>query len=123
MKWITRARPNTDRIASSWLIRQFIDPLAEILYVPDDQVLAVAELEEPAGSTRPAPPLPAKATGASSRFSSTTSNSTATRRWPGWPTSFMPPRSPPIWRPTPSPLGWRPSVWAVWTPKPTTSGW
>ena len=25
MKWITRARPKTDRIACPWLIRRFID--------------------------------------------------------------------------------------------------
>ena len=35
MKWVTRARPKTDRIACPWLIRRFIDPDAEILYVPD----------------------------------------------------------------------------------------
>ena|SRR6516165_12063112 len=45
MKWVTRARPKTDRIACPWLIRRFIDPEAEILYVPADQVLAVAERE------------------------------------------------------------------------------
>ena len=45
MKWVTRARPKTDRIACPWLIRQFIDPDAEILYVPKDQVLAVAQAE------------------------------------------------------------------------------
>jgi hypothetical protein len=45
MKWVTRARPKTDRIACPWLIRKFIDPGAEILYVPSDQVLAVAEQE------------------------------------------------------------------------------
>ena len=42
MKWVTRARPKTDRIACPWLIRRFIDPDAEILYVPTDDVLAVA---------------------------------------------------------------------------------
>ena len=41
MKWVTRARPKTDRIACPWLIRRFIDPDAEIMYVPTDQVLAV----------------------------------------------------------------------------------
>jgi hypothetical protein len=45
MKWVTRARPKTDRIACPWLIRRFIDPDATILYVPADQVLAVAEAE------------------------------------------------------------------------------
>lgn len=45
MKWVTRARPKTDRIACPWLIRRFIDPEAEILYVPKDEVLAIAETE------------------------------------------------------------------------------
>ncbi len=43
MKWMTRARPKTDRIACPWLIRRFIDPDAEILYVPAAQVLLEAE--------------------------------------------------------------------------------
>ena len=42
MKWITRARPKTDRIACPWLIERFIDPAAEILYVPRDEVLTIA---------------------------------------------------------------------------------
>jgi hypothetical protein len=45
VKWVTRARPKTDRIACPWLIRRFIDPQAEVHYVPADQVLAVAEIE------------------------------------------------------------------------------
>src|SRR6266536_21288 len=45
MKWVTRDRPKTDRIACPWLIRNFIDPDAEFLYVPADEVLAVAERE------------------------------------------------------------------------------
>ena len=45
MKWVTRARPKTDRIACPWLIRRFIDPDAEILYVPADQVLTVADAQ------------------------------------------------------------------------------
>jgi hypothetical protein len=43
MKWITRERPKTDRIACPWLIRRFIDPDAEFLFVAKDEVLAVAE--------------------------------------------------------------------------------
>ena len=42
MRWITRERPKTDRIACPWLIRRFIDPDAEIVFVPADQVLAEA---------------------------------------------------------------------------------
>jgi len=45
MKWVTRQRPKTDRIACPWLIKNFIDPEAEFLYVPADQVLEVAEGE------------------------------------------------------------------------------
>jgi hypothetical protein len=45
MKWVTRERPKTDRIACPWLVRRFIDPDAEIAYVPADQVLAVAQRE------------------------------------------------------------------------------
>ena len=43
MKWVTRARPMVDRIACPWLIKRFVDPEAEFLYVPADQVMAVAE--------------------------------------------------------------------------------
>lgn len=42
MRWVTRERPKTDRLACPWLIRRFIDPEAEILYVPADRVLEVA---------------------------------------------------------------------------------
>ena len=45
MKWITRARPKVDRVACPWLIRRFVDAEAEFLYVPADQVLAVAARE------------------------------------------------------------------------------
>jgi len=43
MKWITRERPKVDRIACPWLIRRFIDPTAEIVYVPAGQVLTTAQ--------------------------------------------------------------------------------
>ena len=43
MKWVTRERPKVDRIACPWLIKRFVDPEAEFLYVPGDQVQAVAE--------------------------------------------------------------------------------
>jgi hypothetical protein len=42
VKWVTRDRPKTDRIACPWLIRRFIDPDAEIMYVRADQVLDIA---------------------------------------------------------------------------------
>lgn len=39
MRWITRERPKIDRIACPWLIRKFVDPDAEFIYVPADQVI------------------------------------------------------------------------------------
>ena len=42
-KWVTRERPKTDRIACPWLIRRFVEPDAEFLYVPTERVSAVAE--------------------------------------------------------------------------------
>jgi len=41
MQWITREHPKIDRIACPWLIRRFIEPEAEFVYVPTDLVLAV----------------------------------------------------------------------------------
>ncbi len=45
MKWVTRENANVDRIACPWLIRRFIDPEAEFLFVSRDDVLEVAERE------------------------------------------------------------------------------
>lgn len=41
-RWVTRERPKIDRIACPWLVRRFVDPGAEFLYVPTSQVLAAA---------------------------------------------------------------------------------
>src|SRR3954452_7413186 len=41
-KWITRERPKIDRIACPWLIRRFIEPGAEFIYVPTEQVFPLA---------------------------------------------------------------------------------
>ncbi|MBA3375983.1 MAG: chromate resistance protein [Actinobacteria bacterium] len=43
MKWVTRERPKTDRIACPWLIKKFIDDDAEFLYVPATEVLEIAK--------------------------------------------------------------------------------
>ena len=42
-KWITRERPKIDRIACPWLISRFIDPTAQFIYVPTQQVVTVAQ--------------------------------------------------------------------------------
>ena len=43
MKFVTRAHAKVDRIACPWLIRRFVDPNAEFLFVPADEVLNVAQ--------------------------------------------------------------------------------
>jgi hypothetical protein len=45
MKWVTRERPKIDRIACPWLVRRFVDPGAEFLYVPAPRVMEVAAAE------------------------------------------------------------------------------
>jgi hypothetical protein len=45
MKWITRERVKVDRVACPWLIKKFVDPDAEFLFVPTNQVASVAERE------------------------------------------------------------------------------
>ncbi|MGE5335359.1 MAG: chromate resistance protein ChrB domain-containing protein [Nitrososphaerota archaeon] len=45
MKWITRENVKVDRVACPWLIQRFVDPQAEFLFAPADQVMAVAERE------------------------------------------------------------------------------
>lgn len=42
MKWITREKVKVDRVACPWLIRRFVDPEAEFLFVPAQLVAAKA---------------------------------------------------------------------------------
>jgi len=53
MKWVTRERPKTDRIACPWLIRKFIDPEPEFLYVPAEHVPRWPSATGPPPTTRP----------------------------------------------------------------------
>ena len=46
MKWITRENVHVDRVACPWLIRRFVDPQAEFLFVPADQVMEIAAREQ-----------------------------------------------------------------------------
>jgi rhodanese-related sulfurtransferase len=41
--WVTRQRPKIDRVACPWLIRRFVDPGAQFLFVEPSQVLNVAD--------------------------------------------------------------------------------
>lgn len=43
MKWVTRERPKIDRLACPWLVTRFVDADAQFLFVPADQVHAVAD--------------------------------------------------------------------------------
>jgi hypothetical protein len=43
MKWVTRQNASVDRIACPWLIKRFIDPEAEFLYVPAAEVKSIAD--------------------------------------------------------------------------------
>ena len=46
MKYVTRANANVDRVACPWLIKRFVDPQAEFLFVPAADVMATAEREQ-----------------------------------------------------------------------------
>ncbi|MBI4307313.1 MAG: chromate resistance protein [Chloroflexi bacterium] len=45
MKWVTRQGAKVDRVACPWLIARFIDPQAQFLYAPVQEVLEVARRE------------------------------------------------------------------------------
>ena len=45
MKWVTRKNANVDRVACPWLITRFVDPQADFLYVPAEDVMPTAERE------------------------------------------------------------------------------
>lgn len=54
MRSITRSRPKTDRIACPWLLRRFIDPDADIVFVSPDEVIRTAA-SDPAANSFDAP--------------------------------------------------------------------
>src|SRR5262245_7767966 len=43
MKWITREKVKVDRVACPWLIKRFIDPEPEFIFVPRNEVMAKAK--------------------------------------------------------------------------------
>lgn len=42
MRWVTRRRPKIDRLASPWLIKRFVDPQAQFLFVPVSEIRLAA---------------------------------------------------------------------------------
>lgn len=53
MKWVTRKRIHVNRTATGWLIRRFLDPFAEILFVEPDEVAKVQQSEGAIGFDAP----------------------------------------------------------------------
>ena len=43
MRWITRERVKVDRVACPWLIKKFVDPNAEFIFIPADKVMGEAK--------------------------------------------------------------------------------
>ena len=46
MKWVTREHVHVDRTASPWLIKRFVDPKAEFIFVPVEKVEEFVKREE-----------------------------------------------------------------------------
>ena len=46
MKWITRENVHVDRVACPWLIKRFIDPNAEFIFVPTEKIAEIVEKEK-----------------------------------------------------------------------------
>ena len=53
MKWVTRKRIHVNRTATAWLIRRFLDPDAEILFVEPDEVTAIQQRDHAIGFDAP----------------------------------------------------------------------
>src|ERR1700751_5691408 len=43
MKWITRKNVKVDRVACPWLIKRFVDPQAQFLFVEEEDLLEQAK--------------------------------------------------------------------------------
>jgi hypothetical protein len=60
MKWITRERIRVNRTATCWLIRRFLDPEAEFVFVPADDVASLQTAERGIGFDAPNATYPHK---------------------------------------------------------------
>ncbi|MCI0340628.1 MAG: chromate resistance protein [Planctomycetales bacterium] len=60
MKWVTRKTIRVNRTATAWLVRRFLDPAAEFLFVEPSEVAAVAKREGATGFDAPGAPYPHK---------------------------------------------------------------
>lgn len=53
MKWVTRRNARVNRIATAWLVRRFVDPAPEFLFVDPDQVAEIQKRESALGFDAP----------------------------------------------------------------------
>jgi len=58
MKWVTRKRIQVNRAATAWLVRRFIDPRAEFIFVEPDQVAGIQATEGALGFDAPGATYP-----------------------------------------------------------------
>jgi len=58
VKWVTRRRPRVNRTATVWIIRRFVDPGAEILFVEAGEVAGIQEREGAIGFDAPGATYP-----------------------------------------------------------------
>jgi hypothetical protein len=60
VKWVTRKHIRVNRTATAWLIRRFVDPQAEFLFVEPAEVAAVQKREGAKGFDAPGATYPHK---------------------------------------------------------------
>ena len=60
MKWVTRKQIRVNRVATAWLIRRFIDPQAEFIFVEPDRVAEVQSQQGAKGFDAPGATYPHK---------------------------------------------------------------
>jgi len=60
MKWVTRKKIRVNRVATAWLIRRFIDPQVEFIFVEPAEVAEVQKKENAKGFDAPGATYPHK---------------------------------------------------------------
>jgi len=58
MKWITRQNIRVNRTATCWLIRRFIDPDAEFLFLPAEEIAETQVAQSATGFDAPGATYP-----------------------------------------------------------------
>ena len=88
MKWVTRKQIRVNRVATAWLIRRFIDPQAEFIFVEPTEVVAVQDRENARGFDAPGATYPHKddkAVALSKRWSKSIAQMTSCfEKWRAW---------------------------------------